>query len=118
MREFLNRTKERWALIRRAESPHNSQLAVFVHGFRGNYLGTWGKIPELLANLADSDADLACWDYMFLGYSTRDVTTYLDIAALISTNWRRASLGEAPHRDRYRKLALFGHSLGTLGIRQ
>ena len=118
MREFLNRNKERWALIRRSENPANTRLAIFVHGFRGNYLDTWGKIPELLQIHADSDNDFARWDYLFIGYSTRDVATYLDIAALISTSWGRAARGEGPHRAKYKKLALFGHSLGTLGIRQ
>jgi pimeloyl-ACP methyl ester carboxylesterase len=118
VRELLNRTKEQWALIRRDGAAPNQRLAIFVHGFRGNYLLTWGKIPELLEERADSDAALAAWDFLFLGYSTRDVATYLDIAALISTAWRRAAAGEAPHHAPYTRLALFGHSLGTLGIRQ
>jgi hypothetical protein len=81
-------------------------------------LTTWGKIPELLQIHADADPDFASWDYLFLGYSTRDVTTYLDIASVITTSWGRAMRGEAPYRGSYDKLALFGHSLGTLGIRQ
>lgn len=118
MRELLSRTNERWALIRRSDQPPNTKLAIFVHGFRGNYLATWGRIPELLQNRADDDPDLRAWDYLFVGYATRDICTYLDIAALICTAWRRAEAGEAPHRARYTKLSLFGHSLGTLGIRQ
>jgi pimeloyl-ACP methyl ester carboxylesterase len=118
MREFLNRSHERWALIRRAQQPPNTSLAIFVHGFRGNYLGTWGSIPELLQKQADDDADLAAWDFLFVGYSTQDISTYLDIAALICTAWRHAEAGDAPHRGSYTRLALFGHSLGTLGIRQ
>lgn len=118
MREILNRNNEQWALIRRSDGQPNSRLAVFVHGFRGNYLATWGKIPQLLEEQADRDSDLGPWDFLFLGYSTKDVATYLDIAALISTAWRRAAAGDAPHRQSYTSLALFGHSLGTLGIRQ
>jgi pimeloyl-ACP methyl ester carboxylesterase len=118
MREFLNRNKECWAVIRSSGTPPNTRLAVFVHGFRGEYLGTWGKIPELLQAHADDDPDLAPWDYLFLGYSTRDVTTYLDISGLLTTAWRRAASGDAPHRGQYTKVALIGHSLGTLGIRQ
>ena len=118
MREYLNRSKEHWALIRRSNDLPNTSLAIFVHGFRGNYLSTWGKIPELLEKHADSDRDLANWDFLFMGYSTSDVETYLDIASLICTNWRRAAAGESPYRTGYDRLALFGHSLGTLGIRQ
>jgi pimeloyl-ACP methyl ester carboxylesterase len=117
MREFLNRHNEQLALVRRGDRA-NTRLAIFVHGFRGNYLTTWGKIPELLEANADNDPDLAPWDFLFLGYSTRAVATYLDIASLICTAWRRASSGDAPHRGKYERLALFGHSLGTLGIRQ
>jgi pimeloyl-ACP methyl ester carboxylesterase len=118
VRELVNRPQEQWAVIRRSDGPPNSRLAVFVHGFRGNYLSTWGKIPELLQANADNDPDLAPWDFLFLGYATGAVTTYLDIAALICTKWRQAAAGDPPHRAKYDRLALFGHSLGTLGIRQ
>ena len=118
MREYLNRSREQWALIRRADGAANTGLAIFIHGFRGNYLSTWGSIPDLLNNRADFDPDLAPWDFLFLGYATRDVNCYLDIAALIDGAWRRAADGEPPHRAKYTRLALFGHSLGTLGIRQ
>ena len=118
MREFINRSKEQFGLIRRSDGTANTNLAIFVHGFRGNYLTTWGRVPELLQEHADTDPDLQAWDFMFLGYSTRDISTYLDIAALICTAWRHAESGAPPHRVRYQRLALFGHSLGTLGIRQ
>jgi len=118
VRDWQNRSREQWALIRKAEAPFNTSLAILVHGFRGNYLATWGKIPELLAERADQDQDLRSWDFLFLGYTTRNVGTYLDIASLISSAWRRAAAGDAPHQVGYSKLALFGHSLGTLGIRQ
>jgi hypothetical protein len=118
VRDFLNRSSEQWALIRRSDGAANTRLAIFVHGFRGNYLSTWGKVPELLEQLADGDPDLTRWDYLFLGYSTGNLDTYLDIASLICTAWRNAAAGNAPHRGAYTRLALFGHSLGTLGIRQ
>jgi len=118
MREFVDRQRERFGLIRRHQGASNRKLAIFIHGFIGNYLSTWGSLPTLLVNSADDDIDLAQWDYLFLGYSTRRVDTYLDIADLIATAWRRAVGGEPPHRHAYSSVALFGHSLGTLGIRQ
>jgi hypothetical protein len=42
MRELLNRTKEQFALIRRSDGDPNTRLAMFIHGFRGNYLSAWG----------------------------------------------------------------------------
>jgi hypothetical protein len=118
MREYLNRSREQWALIRKVDETPNSSLAIFVHGFRGNYLGTWGNIPSLLEQHADRDPVFSSWDFLFVGYSTSAINSYLDIASLICTNWRQASAGDPPHRGPYSRLALFGHSLGTLGIRQ
>ena len=72
MREYLNRSREQWALIRTPNAAPNTSLAMFVHGFRGNYLATWGKIPELIAEHADQDPILAGWDFLFVGYATRE----------------------------------------------
>ncbi|HEX8350070.1 MAG TPA: hypothetical protein VF598_08905 [Hymenobacter sp.] len=116
MREFQNRPKEQWAFLRR--STPNVKLAIFIHGFYGNYLSTWGKIPALLKQHADADPICAEWDFLFIGYTTSTIQTYLDIAALLATEWRKARHGVAPFRQAYQQIALFGHSLGTLGIRQ
>jgi hypothetical protein len=117
MRVLSNRVHESWAFLPRS-NPVNTQLAIFMHGFRGNYLSTWGKLPDLLAINADADAKLALWDFLFLGYNTKSVASYLDISSLIGTQWRAAAAGQPPFGNKYAKLALFGHSLGTLGIRQ
>lgn len=116
MREQRNRVKEQWALYRRSDVP-NRKLAIFVHGFRGNYLRTWGALPDYLANSSDS-APFDDWDYVFLGYDTGSVQAYLDIASLICGAWRNAAAGAPPYGQQYDRFALFGHSLGTLGIRQ
>lgn len=118
MREpLMNRNDEAWAFSRRTDRV-NQNLALFIHGFNGNYLTTWGTLPDLFEKQADNDKDFADWDFLFLGYNTRAVQTYLDIAKLISTEWNKAETGQRPYDHRYTKLALFGHSLGTLGIRQ
>ena len=119
MRNMHNRERERFALLSSTERP-NTKLAVFVHGFRGNYLSTWGALPDLLRQHADAHADPETreWDFAFVGYDTRNVSTYLDIAARIFTEWAKAEEGLGPYARRYTTLALFGHSLGTLGIRQ
>lgn len=116
MREFTNRPKEQWAFLQR--NAPNVKLAIFIHGFYGDYLSTWGKIPALLKSNADTDDICTEWDYLFIGYTTGTIQTYLDIAALIATEWRKARHGLAPFRQAYQHIALFGHSLGTLGIRQ
>jgi hypothetical protein len=117
MRAFSNRSAELWALLSRTDAP-SAGLAIFIHGFRGNYLTTWGELPELLAQHSDAQPPFDAWDYLFLGYDTRDVKSYLDIAARIAGDWSSASQGRVPYTHQYSRLALFGHSLGTLGIRQ
>jgi hypothetical protein len=116
MRDLLNRSNERWALL--TASQDNTSLAIFVHGFRGSYLTTWGLLPGMLRTNADADPIFASWDYLFIGYDTRKVDTYLDISRLLLSHWRLASIGNTPFPRAYARIALFGHSLGTLGIRQ
>jgi hypothetical protein len=116
--EFLDRQTECWALLREAGGAKGRSLAIFVHGFRGNYLTTWGRLPEFLCDYASNDPVLKHWDFLFMGYATRQVASYLDIASLIATQWAKAASGTPPFVGPYKRLALFGHSLGTLGIRQ
>lgn len=117
MRSLNDRPAEDFAYIQRTDKPLTN-LAIFVHGFRGNYLTTWGGLPDLLNWEADKKPVFEDWDYVFLGYDTGTVKTYLDIANLIWTHWKQASKGHSPYANSYTKLALFGHSLGTLGLRQ
>lgn len=78
----------------------------------------WGLLPVLLQQHALQEKNLKDWDFLFLGYSTRSIDSYLDIARLIATEWARAASGKPPFTGAYSKFSLFGHSLGTLGIRQ
>jgi hypothetical protein len=117
MRDLVNRSKEQWALLHTAGKPRN-KLAIFVHGFRGGYLTTWGRLPDLLQQHADAQKPFSEWDYLFVGYDTRKIATYLDISRLLCTHWNNAASGTLPFEGPYQQVALFGHSLGTLGIRQ
>lgn len=116
--ELLDRQTEHWALLRNPQGGAGRSLAIFIHGFLGDHLTTWGRLPEMLRNHALTDPILKEWDYLFLGYPTRKVASYLDIARIIATQWTKASIGKPPFGGAYERLALFGHSLGTLGIRQ
>jgi pimeloyl-ACP methyl ester carboxylesterase len=117
-RALFDRQKERWAYIRR-EDAANTRLVIFIHGFRGSYLTTWGDLNTYLQQHADTDNTLAEWDYLFLGYETATIGSYLEIADIITSQWRKASTREPPFdKNNYAQLALFGHSLGTLAIRQ
>jgi pimeloyl-ACP methyl ester carboxylesterase len=117
-REFFDRQKERWAYLRRSDIA-NTKLVIFVHGFRGSYLSTWGKLAGYLEANADNHTRLAEWDYLFVGYETYSIGSFLQIARLISSQWESATKGAPPFDlNAYTALSLFGHSLGTLGIRQ
>lgn len=116
--EFIDRQQEQWSLLRHPQGGAGRSLAIFVHGFFGDHLTTWGKLPELLRENAPTEETLLNWDFLFLGYSTRKMATYLDIASLVATQWEKAAKGRPPFRESYSRLALLGHSLGTLGIRQ
>src|SRR5688572_2122754 len=117
MRHLRDRNKEHWAFLPN-ESQANTKIAIFVHGFIGSYIGTWGALPALLAEKADSGPPFAEWDYLFMGYDTSNPETYIDIARLICSKWDDAASGALPLGRKYTHLALLGHSLGTLGIRQ
>jgi hypothetical protein len=116
--EQVDRQDDELALLRQPQGGDGRSLAIFVHGFLGNYLDTWGILPDKLQEHAPNEPVLANWDFLFLGYSTRKVASYLDIARKIATYWNKAVLGEPPFSAKYSRFALLGHSLGTLGIRQ
>lgn len=117
-RQFFDRQKQHWAYVRRSDAANN-KLVIFIHGFRGSYLSTWGELANYLTEHSDSDPKLAEWDYLFLGYETYSIGTFLAIAEIIASQWRSASSCDPPfERNAYKHLAIFAHSLGTLGVRQ
>ena len=109
---------DRYALLRDPNGGAGRSLAIFVHGFNGNYLTTWGSLSGMLEQNAEQDPVLSGWDFLFQGYATQDISSYLDIARLLATQWDLAASGKPPFRGAYVRFALLGHSLGTLGIRQ
>lgn len=117
-RELLDRQEALWAHVRRTDVA-NSRLVIFIHGFRGTYLSTWGRLADYLKQHADDHPVLAEWDYLFLGYETYSIRNFLEIGTIVGTQWKLASNRSPPFdRNNYSQLALFGHSLGTLGLRQ
>jgi len=117
-REFFDRQKEHWAYVRRKDQA-NEGLVIFVHGFRGSYLSTWGELANYLTEHADGDLNLAKWDYLFVGYETYSIGTFMAIAQIIASQWEKAAKQDPPfERNAYKDLAIFAHSLGTLGVRQ
>jgi pimeloyl-ACP methyl ester carboxylesterase len=113
-----DRQDELWALLYADQGGNGRSLAIFIHGFLGDHITTWGQLSKLLEKHAPTDPTLKDWDFLFLGYSTDKISSYLDIARLIATQWMKALRAEPPFKSTYTRFALLGHSLGTLGIRQ
>jgi hypothetical protein len=115
---LVDRQKALWAHVRRTDMA-NEKLVIFIHGFRGTYLSTWGRLADYLNQHADYHPVLREWDYLFLGYETYSIKNFLEIGKIVGTQWKLASTRRPPFdRNNYSQLALFGHSLGTLGLRQ
>lgn len=120
MFKLIIRPENHFALIQNSKNI-NSKLVIFIHGFWGGFLKTWGKIPTLLKKSDKSknaDPILQEWDYLFLGYKTGNVETYIDISKILETNINLSINGNEPFKKSYKRFTLVGHSLGTLGIRQ
>jgi uncharacterized alpha/beta hydrolase family protein len=108
----------------------NKNLVVFVHGFTGNYLSTWGDLPDLLTR----DPRLQHHDFLFWGYSSNFIIPQEDfikdnIIQLFTqflskhkTNQQIEVVAqglqtELKYLDEYDNVTLIGHSLGGLVIR-
>jgi hypothetical protein len=108
----------------------NKNLAVFVHGFTGNYLSTWGNFPELLTR----DPRLHHYDFLFWGYSSNFLIPredfFLDNVKQLFTQFlsrhktnqhieivAQGLQTELKYLEDYDNIKLIGHSLGGLIIR-
>lgn len=108
----------------------NKNLAVFVHGFTGNYLSTWGEFPQLLTK----DPRLLHYDFLFWGYSSTlllpQENQLLDSLFQLFTQFlskhqtnqhieiiAQGLQTELKYLDEYDNIILIGHSLGGLVIR-
>ena len=97
----------------------NATAIVFVHGFIGNYLETWGRFPELV--LEDSElnhCDIMCWGYpsdfvkpfFHLPFIGRRLPTIPEIANALRTEL----MGDTDYVD----LVLVAHSMGGLVVQK
>jgi hypothetical protein len=125
--ELINDSNGKKALF---TNKKNKSLAVFVHGFTGNYISTWGQLPELLT----TDPGLQHFDFLFWGYSSdllfpkgefiidniRQLLTQFISKHKTSQHIEVVAQGlqtELDYLDDYDNIVLIGHSLGGLVIR-
>jgi hypothetical protein len=112
------------------KNKRNKNLAVFVHGFTGNYLSTWGALPDLLT----SDPRLLHFDFLFWGYSSNFIVPkeefvtdnikqlFTQFLSKHKTNQHidvvaQGLQTELKYLEEYDNIVLIGHSLGGLVIR-
>ncbi len=127
--EFIEDSTGKKALFK-SKTKANKNLVVFVHGFTGNYLSTWGELPDLLTG----DPRLLHFDFLFWGYSSNYIFPKEDflidnIRQLFTqflsghkTNQHIEVVAqglqtELKYLEGYDNITLIGHSLGGLVIR-
>ena len=97
---------DRKSIVQRAD---NTQLAIFVHGFTGDHLETWGDLPQLL----QTDERLETYDFLFWGYPSHLFRKNEDIGTTGKYLKSEIDYLNKP----YHTIVLIGHSMGGLVIR-
>lgn len=105
-------------LVTHRQSHGNKAAIVFVHGFGGDAITTWGQFPALLA----AEPALSSWDIYSVGYST---SLSFDIAgvwsadpAIITAGGLLTTHTSVPPLDGYDALAFLAHSMGGLLVQR
>ncbi len=91
------------------QKPKNRNLAVFVHGFKGNPTSTWGSLPKLIKN----DKELKDFDLLFWGYPSHLFKQNVNINTI--GRYLKTEIDHTPQP--YDRIVLIGHSIGGLVIR-
>jgi hypothetical protein len=104
------------------EPESTGQVVVFVHGFKGEAVGTWRSFEKLLPNSAACrDTDLIFWGHD--GGRTDIRSNGAELCDFLSGLWHSPNDFRpwGPHRKssfRYSKLVVVAHSLGAVISRQ
>jgi len=97
----------------------NNQKAcvVFLHGFTGSNVETWGRFPEFLIKLPE----LTGWDVVSLGYSSSLIPDLVGIWSADAPIDKLATLFRTTVSfglEKYQTLAVLAHSMGGLVVRR
>ncbi len=101
----------------RPASARNDTAIVFVHGFTGDVVKTWRRIPEFLR----TNSGLNDWDLVGVGYESH---LRFDLPGLWSSDARLEEIANMLHSrpelsaQKYKKLAFVAHSMGGLVVQQ
>src|SRR4029077_5842610 len=97
----------------------NNQKAcvVFLHGFTGSNVETWGRFPEFLIKLPE----LTGWDVVSLGYSSSLIPDLVGIWSADAPIDKLATLFRTTVSfglEKYQTLAVLAHSMGGLVVQR
>lgn len=97
----------------------NAAAIVFVHGFSGNALKTWGNFPSQLAQ----ETSLKGWDIFSYGYATSIGRFETPGFWTADPNIERLAIGlrtaaSLPPLNKYRSIAFIAHSMGGLVVQE
>jgi len=91
------------------EDKNNTHLLILVHGFTGDYTGTWGRFPDIIVD----DSNLTHYDVLLWGYPSSLLKKSPNIQRIGAR--LKTELDHLP--DRYQHIVMVGHSMGGLGVR-
>lgn len=104
-----------------SNNPNPKNLLIFVHGFGGKSVGTWGDFPIYIKNFAEYNS---C-DVIFYGYKSMK-TPAIGSSELFYQHLKkfvnpRITIGNTSRGDaieEYKNIVFIGHSLGAIIIRR
>jgi len=101
------------------QRPKSEVAIVFIHGFMGDLVTTWGQFPKFI----EADPQLTGWDIYSVGYATSlgiDLGVGLwsaDPDLANAATYLRTVCAVEPLQG-YKALALIGHSMGGLVVQR
>lgn len=116
-RRFSKRTRKTMVTPLRVDD--NEVAIVFVHGFSGNALKTWGDFPKYLS----AEQGLLGWDIFSYEYATSLFRFETPRLWSADPDIERLALGlktaaALPPLNQYKSLAFIGHSMGGLVVQE
>jgi pimeloyl-ACP methyl ester carboxylesterase len=97
------------------DAPPKRVAIVFVHGFTGDRMGTWRRIPEFLSQ----EPRLAEWDLVFFGYPSSGFFDLLNVwSSDPDLEAIATQLSTAEDLLGYDALAFVAHSMGGLVVQR
>jgi len=92
---------------------------LFVHGFRGEVISTWGKTSEYLSH----EEELRNWDLIFLGYNSGLLPNFVDgwlvaVPEIAKIALNISTIINTLKKQKYHSVTICAHSMGGLAVQR